>query len=167
MTSKKYLNETEYAHLRNLVRRMRLSDTRNCLLLEVAMATGARASEILNITAEDLNPTDRSVFIRGLKGSNDRELPLKRGLFRAIKNHCPNSGKIFPISYARLWQIWENYRPAEKSFKSLRHTFAMRVYAKTKDIRLVKAALGHRKIENTLVYADYSYSVGEFRKGLF
>jgi len=39
-------------------------------------------------------------------------------------------------------------------FHSLRHTFAMRVYARTKDLLLVKKLLGHRSINSTLVYAE-------------
>ncbi|CAM5999402.1 unnamed protein product [Sphagnum balticum] len=35
---------------------------------------------------------------------------------------------------------------------------------KTKDLRLVQVALGHRNITNTMVYADYIYSQQELRK---
>ena len=36
----------------------------------------------------------------------------------------------------------------------LRHSYAMRLYAKTGDIALVQRALGHRSITSTLVYAS-------------
>ena len=71
---------------------------------------------------------------------------------------------LFPISYSRLIQIWEHYRPTHKKFHSLRHTFAIRLYKKTKDLRLVQVALGHRNITNTMIYADYVYSQQELRK---
>jgi integrase/recombinase XerC len=51
-----------------------------------------------------------------------------------------------------------------KKLHGLRHTFAIRLYKKTKDIRLVQVALGHRNITNTMVYADYAYSQQELRK---
>ena len=38
-------------------------------------------------------------------------------------------------------------------FHSLRHTFAMRLYAETKDLFLVKRMLGHRSVKSTEVYA--------------
>jgi integrase/recombinase XerD len=34
----------------------------------------------------------------------------------------------------------------------LRHTFATDLYQRTRDVFLVKEALGHRSIESTLVY---------------
>jgi len=76
----------------------------------------------------------------------------------------PSSGSLFPISYHRLYQIWHQYRPVAKKFHSLRHTFAIRLYRKTKDLRLVQVALGHRNITNTMIYADYIYSQQELRK---
>lgn len=39
------------------------------------------------------------------------------------------------------------------SFHSLRHTFAMRLYAATRDLSLVQQMLGHRTISSTEVYA--------------
>ena len=71
---------------------------------------------------------------------------------------------LFPISYPRLVQIWQHYRPVHKKFHSLRHTFAIELYKKTKDIRLLQMALGHRNIANTMIYADYVYSQTELRR---
>ena len=39
---------------------------------------------------------------------------------------------------------------------SLRHTFALGLYAKTGDVLVVKEALGHRAITSTMVYARAS-----------
>ena len=137
---------------------------RSCALLFTALRTGARATELLNLTTQDLNSYDKTVFIRGIKNSNDREIPLPEDLFRILYNLPTQQNRIFPISYNRLRQIWELYRPVQKSFHSLRHTFAIRLYQKTKDIRLVQVALGHRNITNTMIYADYVYSQQELRR---
>jgi integrase/recombinase XerC len=64
----------------------------------------------------------------------------------------------------RLYQIWQFYRPVPKKFHALRHTFAIELYQKTKDLRLVQVALGHRNITNTMIYADYIYSQQELKK---
>ena len=140
-------------------------------MIWVALRTGARAQEVLNLRFADLNTYDESVFIRGLKGSNDREIPLHSELFTRLfrfaeKNRAEKGGKeeIFPISYNRLYQVWEMYRPIPKKFHALRHTFAIELYQKTKDLRLVQVALGHRNITNTMVYADYVYSQQELKK---
>ena len=162
----KYLLEPEYDHLEILLKRYILKEKRNCLLLYVAMHTGARASEILNIEKEDLNVFEQSVFIYGIKGSNDREIPLPGWLFEMLEGYSNEveGEKLFDISYHRLRQIWEHYRPVKKKFHCLRHTFAIRLYKKVKDIRLLQIALGHRNITNTMVYADFVYSQNEMRK---
>ncbi|WP_246845528.1 tyrosine-type recombinase/integrase [Bdellovibrio sp. NC01] len=141
-------------------------DPRNCLIMWVALRTGARAQEVLNLQKADLNSYDESIFIRGLKNSNDREIPIHSDIFARLHRFAEQQSgtKLFDISYNRLYQVWEMYRPVPKKFHSLRHTFAIELYQKTKDLRLVQVALGHRNIANTMVYADYVYSQQELRK---
>jgi integrase len=160
------LLKPEYERLEKLLFDHLDTDERNCLILLLAMNTGARATELLMITKADLNDQDESVHIHGLKNSNDREIPLYYWLYKRIKAYAKTvEGEVlFPIGYHRLIQIWAQYRPLPKKFHSLRHTFAIRTYERTKDLRLVQVALGHRRIANTMVYADYIYSQQELRK---
>ncbi len=141
-------------------------DTRNCLALLLALKTGGRAQEILNLKKSDLNNYEESVLIHGLKGSNDREIPIQSALFKKLSAYASNvkGDELFPISYNRFQQIWDEYRPVQKKLHALRHTFAIQLYKKTKDIRLVQVALGHRNVMNTMIYADYVYSQTELRK---
>ncbi len=167
LNKNKYLLDPEVQSLEYLLKRHQDDDLRNCLLIWIGLRTGARAQEILNLRVNDLSAYDQAIFIRGLKGSNDREIPVPKDVFRRIELHANSLGShdlIFDISYQRLYQIWELYRPCRKSFHSLRHTFAINLYKKTKDIRLVQVALGHRNINNTMVYADYVYSKEELKK---
>ena len=166
LNKNKYLLEPERLKLEELLSHYMDRDERNCLLLLVALKSGARAQEVLNLRIQDLNTFDETVYIRGIKGSNDREIPLPSQIFNRLLRHAQSHGAelVFPISYIRLWQIWEHYRPVAKKFHSLRHTFAIQLYQKTKDIRLVQVALGHRNITNTMIYADYVYSQQELRK---
>lgn len=166
LNKNKYLLDPEYDRLIHILDSFKDKDARNCTLFWLLLHTGARAQEILNIRVDDLNTFDESVFIRGIKGSNDRELPIPSWLFKRLMNETKNSDQqiLFPITYNRLRQIWEMYRPVHKKLHSLRHTFAIRLYRKTKDLRLVQVALGHRNITNTMVYADYAYSQQELRK---
>lgn len=166
LNKNKYLLDPESERLRKILTDFEIKDPRNCLMIWVGLKTGARAQEILNIQRSDLNPYDESVYIRGLKNSNDREIPLPSQLFGRLHRFAENQGgtKVFPITYPRLYQIWEMYRPVPKKFHSLRHTFAIELYKKTKDLRLVQVALGHRNIANTMVYADYVYSQQELRR---
>lgn len=164
LNKNKYLLDPEAERLEYLLRSHLDRDKRNCVILLLALHTGARAQELLNLRSEDVNTYDHSIYIRGLKGSNDREIPLPLWLFRELTQIRGEGEKLFPISYNRLRQIWELYRPTPKKFHALRHTFAIRLYRKTKDLRLVQVALGHRNITNTMIYADYAYSQQELRK---
>lgn len=133
-------------------------DSRDGVMLKLALATGARAQEILNLTGADLDESSHSVYIRGLKNSNDRDIPVDKVLFAQVKALADKSqGRIFAISYPRLVVIWEFYRPVKKKFHSIRHTFAIELYRRTKDLLLVQAALGHRNIQNSLVYTTHLY----------
>lgn len=167
LNKNKYLLDPEVHSLEYLLKRHQEQDLRNCLLIWVALKTGARAQEVLNLRVNDLNSYDQAIFIRGLKGSNDREIPIPKDIFRRLELHSQGFSPqdlLFDISYQRLYQVWDLYRPCRKSFHSLRHTFAIHLYKKTKDLRLVQVALGHRNINNTMVYADYIYSKEELKK---
>lgn len=169
LNKNKYLLPPEVDRFRSILRDYQPTDPRNCFVLSLALRTGARAQEVLNIKFSDFNTYDRSVLIHGLKNSADREIPIEARFFDQLmsfaeKNRSQDSELIFPISYPRLFQIWELYRPVPKKLHSLRHTFAIELYQKTKDIRLVQVALGHRNITNTMIYADYIYSQQELRK---
>lgn len=152
----KYLSDEELTYLNSLIVRYSCRDT---ALINLALHTGARANELLSITPADLDDKSRSVFIRGSKGSKDREIPLPDSLYYEVKGYIP-----FNISYRRLAQIWDDYRPGHKKFHSLRHTFAINLYRRTKDIKLVQICLGHKSITSTQVYSDFVYEQQELRR---
>jgi integrase/recombinase XerC len=166
----KFLDDDEYASL--MITLTREPITRNKILIQLALATGARASELLNITDKDLNDTFRTVYVRGLKGSDDREIPLSKELYKLLKTLEPGvRGRLFPISYMRLYQIWGEFAPQKgaldsspKTFHSLRHTCAVRMYKKTRDIKVVQTILGHRDLRNTMIYVDFVYSQEKLRE---
>lgn len=166
LNKNKYLLPPERERLDKIISDYEAKDPRNCLLIGLALRTGARAQELLNLTLADFNTYDETVFIRGIKNSNDREIPLHSDFFKRVHHFATQQGdeRPFPITYNRLYQVWELYRPTPKKFHSLRHTFAIELYQKTKDLRLVQVALGHRNITNTMIYADYVYSQQELRK---
>jgi len=141
---------------------------RDGLFIMLALKTGARMSELLAIARADINERNQTVFIIGLKDSNDREIPLEKSIFKALMDRAqalPKHARVFPICRQRVFQIWERYRPnPDKGFHSLRHTFAVNLYKRHKDIILVKTALGHRSLKNTMIYADFIYSTESLRK---
>ena len=149
------------------------------------MFTGARPSEVLGLTtfehgtkavgvtpsslgielADDLTETCY-VEIEGLKGSDTRRVPIARDFYSRLHSFSAGTREydpIFTITLRRLQQIWTEVKPCRKSLRSLRHTFALRSYAKVKDIRMVKTLLGHRNISNTMIYMDYFDSLRSLR----
>lgn len=166
LNKNKYLLPEEVLQLEKVIDKSLEIDERNCLLLLLALKTGARAQELLNLRKSDLNKFDETILIHGIKGSNDREIPLQSVIFKKVLKYSQviEGDLLFPITYNRFRQIWDLYRPAPKKLHSLRHTFAIQIYKKTKDIRLLQVALGHRNVMNTMIYADYVYSQSELRK---
>lgn len=178
ITPAKILSEDEALHLKRIVERnMKLGD-RNALMIVIAKECGLRASEVLRLRIKDFAHTgETSLHISTLKGGNPRTLPIRPSLARYLKSFILEKNnvdyieqldankKIFEICYQRLNQVWDLYRPSPfKTFHSLRHTFAVELYMRTKDIKLVQLALGHRSINNTMVYVDFCYSQTELRR---
>lgn len=161
----KFLDELELRELNRILKKCDKTE-RNALMIRLALATGARAQEILNIRRQDLFDADKSVFIIGLKGSNDREIPLPIDLYKSVQRYLKNhQGEfLFPICYVQLNRIWQFYRPCKKTFHALRHTFAVELYKKHKDIRLLQMALGHKNIKNTEIYVTFEYTTNQMRR---
>lgn len=168
LNSNKFLSQDELEHLERLAKNSLASDTRNALAILLLLKTGARAQELLNINVTDLNDSSKSVFIRGIKNSYDREIPLAPGLYNELKKYAATvpTEKLFDFGYHRLIQIWDQYRPVKKKLHSLRHTAAVQLYQKSKDIRLVQTFLGHKNINNSLIYLQYVQGQDYLRKFL-
>lgn len=163
-TSAKFLDPLEDA---KLWAKLKAHKTRDTLILSILRLHGMRPSELLALTPANLNDIGQTIRVKGLKGSQGRELPLPDDLYQRLKDEAHDKSadqKIFNISYRRLAQIWDFYRPSRKTIRSLRHGAAVRIYKQTKDIQLVQRILGHTSIENTLKYQTFSYTQDEFKK---
>lgn len=153
----KYLTETEEKFLRA---RLEGEDEPLRLYFEVLLATGCRPSEALDLHSFDLVDDTHSVKITGLKDSLDREIGLEPNLFARLKAHAKAqpSSRLFTTGIRNYRAHWHRIRPVKKKLHGLRHTFAVRLYLKTKDIKLVQYALGHKNIQNTMIYTELDQS---------
>lgn len=181
ITPAKVLSDTELASLKALCNRYLdlKRERRNASIILLTLECGLRASEVLGLTLDDVDFSQKTVYIRSLKGSNARLLPARPSLLKAIQanlredlntddlGRLPGETKLFDISYTRLEQIWRMMRPhPKKTLHCLRHTFAVTTFLRTRDIKLVQMALGHRMLQNTMVYVDFIYTQSTMRKAL-
>lgn len=168
LTSDKYLSREEESELLKILSIYREKSARDCLMIELALYSGAREGELIKIEKSDLNPKAQSVHIRSpLKGSNQREIPLPAEFFTRLWKFAQDiDGLLFPISDSRVRQIWMRLRPFDKKFHSLRHTFARKQYARKPDVLIVQRLLGHKSLTSTMVYTERDYEVDEMRKAM-
>ena len=158
---------------------------RNALLIMTSLHTGTRASELIQggeaerkkstytpITKQSLFSEEfvpkvnnrghkkKSVYylkIVATKGSYDREIPIPKWLYGGLMSlDVPDNEPLFPVSYNYVHKMWREFTPNQsKTFHCLKHTYALWLYKRCKDILLLQAALGHKDINNTVKYAQY------------
>ncbi len=138
---------------------------RDRVLIELMLGTGIRLGSALTLDAADVDVRKGEILLRHAKGDRQERLSLSPALRKLLRGHMGgrNAGPVFegrpgkPLG-ARQFQVrfaaWQRRagigRPV--SPHALRHTFAMRLYHSTRDVLLVKDALGHRSILSTMVY---------------
>lgn len=165
LTGQKMLSPEEQSNLLSLLQKY---PSRDSTLIELALQTGARAQELLNLHIDDIDLINNLLHIKSLKGSHQRLIPVQPKLLQKVHSLAMQapSKKPFPISYKRLFQIWGDYRPNKKKFHSLRHTFAVNLFRRSKNLRLVQKALGHKWIKNTEIYLDFEFSHQELAQAM-
>jgi site-specific recombinase XerC len=139
---------------------------RDAALVRVMLGTGLRLSSALALRFEDVDLVAREVTIRSAKGDRPDRLPISREVTRVLTDwigertegalFCSRSGwSLCPRHVQRRFRkaIEAAGITRAASPHSLRHSFATRLYARTGDLGLVQAALRHRSIASTMVYA--------------
>ena len=136
-----------------------IDDPLFALLVEFALYSGLRRSEIVRLTWEHVTPQG---FIRVPLGKNHEErfLPISKRLTRVLeelKALGGKDGRLFP--YNKDWVSHKFKEYAKKAglpdvrFHDLRHTFASHLVMSGVDIRTVQALMGHKALQATMVYA--------------
>ena len=143
---------------------------RDQVLFTLFLETGLRLSEVLNLNIGDINLTERYLLVHHSKGGVEMKKTLPdtlcgvlqeyltfRGAFTAATDALFISSQNTRISKGQVSRLLKHYLHKagigkSVSIHSLRHSFAMTVYEATKNIMLVKQALGHRSIMTSAVY---------------
>ena len=136
------------------------------VFLRLLKETGARVGEALRLRWRDFDFQKSIVAINNPeKSSLARALPISPTL-KAMLNSLPkNNNRVFGTSMNtmqsnfrqqrnRLAVKLKNPRLKQITFHTFRHFFATMLYAKTLNILKVQQALGHKNINNTLIYTQ-------------
>jgi integrase/recombinase XerD len=131
-------------------------------LLQLLKETGMRVGEALALKWTDIDFERKTVRITAEKGSLPRILPLSEKCLTMLNRLPRKSEKIFPsktsldsrfyVQRKRIAHKLCNPRLLRIGFHTLRHWKGTMEYHKTKDIIHVQRLLGHKNIQNTLVY---------------
>lgn len=130
-------------------------------LVIMALHTGMRRGEILNLKWQDIDSSRRLITIQKSKNGEKRSIPMSRTLHDTLS--CIKvrdiSGKVFPIAVRSLRAAFDSTLERAQienfHFHDLRHTFATRLVQNGVDLYKVKELLGHKTITMTMRYAHH------------
>jgi integrase/recombinase XerD len=147
---------------------------RDRALLEVLYGTGARISEAVGLTGDDVDLQSRTVSLKG-KGGKQRRVPLGSYAARAVDDYlvrarpalaeaaAVSSNRLFlnarggPLSRQSAWAVLRSAADraglrADISPHTLRHSFATHLMEGGADVRVVQELLGHASVTTTQIY---------------
>lgn len=137
-----------------LLRKLKKDDREMYFLVKFMGMTGARKSEVLRFTVNDV--AKGYMDIVG-KGGKLRRIYIPKTLAKEI-NGFRQSGLLFTVSYSK---VMSNFKKYAKLYKmnvkvlhphSFRHFFALSFIEKLQDLALLADLLGHDSIETTRIY---------------
>ena len=134
------------------------------VFLQFLKETGTDSGEAWKLRWIDIDVQRKTVSITPTKNHNARTLPICENLISRLFKLPRTNERVFSSKnldkfrwlYERarnqLAVNLDNPRMHEIAFKSFRHWKATHEYYRTKDILHVKHILGHKRLENTLIY---------------
>ena len=164
---------------------------REWMITDLLTNTGMRVSETANLRCGDLKIgyTENKIFIREGKGGVSGHIVINNTLKQHLKEFLHwkqernektgdddalligQRGKMTSQAIQQIVKKWlkklDLYQKG-KSVHSLRHSYAVELYSKEKDLRVVQKQLRHISIQSPLIYADVTdETIGEQIKGLW
>jgi integrase/recombinase XerD len=153
-------------------------ELRDRALLELLYGTGARVSEVVGISLEDLDFDEELILVTG-KGSKQRLVPMGATLRGAIERYLAPGGRSEFANPKRSVKLFLNARGGPLSRQGVdliinkraltvgidrskvsahvfRHSCATHMLAHGADIRVVQELLGHASISTTQIYTAVS-----------
>ena len=150
---------------------------REWAVIDLITSTGLRVSEAADLRCGDIKASygKSAIFVRNGKGNKSRTVQIPESLKKHLKSFIAWKGTLCeaigdddfvflgqrgPWSPQGIGQLVKKYLKilglyeSRKSVHALRHSFAVELYRKERDLRTVQKQLGHSSIQNTMIYAD-------------
>jgi len=137
---------------------------RELAILELAYATGLRASELCALDRSDVGPGGRWVIVREGKGGRTRRVPVGERARLALAAYLASrddeepalllgaaGARLSPRGLQRLTRRWLDLHPHQ-----LRHAFATHLLDHGADVRAIQELLGHARLSTTEIYTHVS-----------
>ncbi len=176
----KYMDADEVKVLRTVtearaivdLRKGRLAGPMAWMVVDLALATGLRVSELTAITLQDIDLKRGFITVHRKKRKKKvvDSLAISPEMVKHLKEFIQGrtTGKLFigergDLTRFGLQQIWKSAvklagLPRELSIHSARHTMAVHLLKKTGNLRQVQKQLGHASPATTAnMYADVSF----------
>ena len=146
------------------------SERRDRVLFTLLLRAGLRLGSALGLDVEDVDLEAGELRLRKVKGGGEDAAILPESVAALLREHIGTrtSGALFLSGQGQricsrhvrrrleAWSKRAGIAPVRPH--ALRHFFAMRVYERTGDLLITAAALGHRSVSSTQVYARVSAS---------
>ncbi len=150
-----------------------LKGCRDKAMLELLYATGIKASELITLKVQDVNPQIGILHLHTDK--SERIVPMYHEAVKALTNYCVNvrsivvldnsTAELFtnmngrPLTRQGLWKIIKYY--AEKAGikkditpHTIRHSFAAHLLENGAPLKDIQEILGHSDVSSTQIYAQ-------------
>ncbi|HBG48809.1 MAG TPA: hypothetical protein DDW90_04775 [Cyanobacteria bacterium UBA9971] len=130
--------------------------------LIMALHTGMRKGEILNLTWDCVNLERRYLRILNSKSGKPRHIPINEKLANELNRLSRHNNYVFAnpetgLPYVDLKKAFKSVKDKAEitgfRFHDLRHTVATRMVANGTDLGVVMEILGHADIKTTMRYA--------------
>lgn len=127
-------------------------------IIEFAIETGMRRSEILNMKWEHLGIDNKRVLLPMTKNGSSRWVPLSEKAIKILKNVPSSTDHVFPITDVALRQSWERLRNRANlidfTFHDLRHEAISRMFEKGLNVPEVASISGHKTASQLFRYVQ-------------
>ena len=154
------VSEGDIEKLREVVRghkSHKWSVPRDLLLIDTAVRTGMRRSEMANLTMGSIDFTRSRLKVTG-KGRKDRVIPISTDLRDRLAEFCKDKADgeiVFGLNYRSLGmkiKEWSDKAGVKLHTHSFRHYFATTLVERGANLRVVQELLGHSSLQTTQVY---------------